>query len=126
MNMQLQKEVIPIKNSQVVKKCAAPKSLGEKRCEIRGGGRCDNNSVAKILIMKIQVNLVPSLGGGHTNLPELSLLKFLPLNYYHSHFWLPSLISHLFSPRLFGAAYFFYSLNILLCEIPTKHPDTAN
>jgi len=24
--------------------------------------------------------------GGHTNSPELSLLKFLPLNYYHSHF----------------------------------------
>jgi len=39
--------------------------------------------MVKILITTIQVNL---LGGGHTNSPELLLLKFLPLNYYHSDF----------------------------------------
>jgi len=27
------------KNRQAVKKCAAPKSLNEKRCEIKGGGQ---------------------------------------------------------------------------------------
>jgi len=38
MNMQLQKEVISIQKQQAVKKCAAPKCQGEKRCEIKGGG----------------------------------------------------------------------------------------
>ena len=40
--------------------------------------------MVKILITTIQMNLVP-LGLG-TNSPELSLLKFLPLTYHHSHF----------------------------------------
>ena len=41
--------------------------------------------MVKILIMTIQVNLVP-LGQLAQNSPELSLLKFLPLTYHHSHF----------------------------------------
>jgi len=44
--------------------------------------------MVKILITT-QVNLVPILlkfGEGLTNLPKSSALKFLPLNYYHSHF----------------------------------------
>ena len=39
--------------------------------------------MVKILITTIQVNLVPLLA---QNSPELSLLKFLPLTYHHSHF----------------------------------------
>jgi len=31
--------ILSIQNSQVVKKCVAPKSLGEKRNEIKGGGQ---------------------------------------------------------------------------------------
>ena len=38
--------------------------------------------MVKILIMTIQVNFVKQ----HKNSPELSLLKFLPLTYHHSHF----------------------------------------
>jgi len=92
MNMQLQKNWYLYKNSQAVKKkCAAPKSLGKKRCEIKDGGQeivnCDNSSMAKILIMTIQMNLVssPSETWRKTNLPKLSLLKFLLLTFHHSH-----------------------------------------
>jgi len=43
--------------------------------------------VVKISITTIQVILVPNpCGEGNTNSPELSLLKFLPLAYHHSHF----------------------------------------
>jgi len=42
--------------------------------------------MAKFLITKIQVNLVPNPREGNTNLPELSLLKVFPLAYHHSHF----------------------------------------
>ena len=45
---------------------------------------CDNSSMAKILIMTIQVNLCVLLQDSVPNSPEFSLLKFLPLNYYHS------------------------------------------
>jgi len=38
-------------------------------------------------------------GEGDTNSPELSLLKFLPLAYNHSHFLAATLISHLFSQQ---------------------------
>jgi len=31
--------VVYKQNSQAVKKCAGPKSQGEKRCEIEGGGQ---------------------------------------------------------------------------------------
>ena len=41
--------------------------------------------MVKILIMTIQVDLVP-LGQLAQNSPKLSLLKFLPLTYHHSHF----------------------------------------
>ena len=53
-----------------------------------------------ILIMPIQQNLF-CLSMFHydsaSNSPELSLLKFLPLSYHHSHSWPPSWILHLFS-----------------------------
>jgi len=39
MNMQLQKEVISIQKQQAVKKGAAPKCQGEKRCKIKGGSQ---------------------------------------------------------------------------------------
>jgi len=38
-------------------------------------------------------------GEGNTNSPELSLLKFLPLAYHHSHFLAAIWISHLFSQQ---------------------------
>ena len=42
---------------------------------------------SKVLIA-IQVNLVPIPSEvWSTNLPELLLLKILPLSYHHSHFW---------------------------------------
>ena len=72
--------------------------------------------MAKILMMTIQVHfcvlLQVSLGLG-TNSPELLLLKFLPLNYYHSYFLAATLILHLFSPWDFEAGSFFHSLLFL-------------
>ena len=41
--------------------------------------------MVKILITTIQVNFVP-IDQAAPNSPELSLLKFLPLTYHHSHF----------------------------------------
>jgi len=44
----------------------------------------------------------------HANLPELLLLKFLPLAYHHSHSWPPTWISHLFfTTAMLGATHFF-------------------
>ena len=48
-----------IQNSQVVIKCAAPKSQDEKRCENKGGSK-EMAVMAKILTRAIQVNLVLS------------------------------------------------------------------
>jgi len=47
------------------------------------------------------------LGGGHTNSPELSLLNFLPLNYYHSHFLAATFDFTLFHPGILGPHTFF-------------------
>ena len=72
-----------IQNSQAVKEeCGSQKGCGEKRCEI----------AAK-------------------NLPELSLLKFLPLTYHHSHFLAATLdFTSFFTIAFLRAAHFFYSL----------------
>jgi len=63
-------------------------SQGEKRCEVKGGNQemavMLHRLMAKIFIMIIQANFVPSPGGGHTNLSEFSLLNFLPLTYVPS------------------------------------------
>jgi len=46
---------------------------------------------------------VKSSGGAHTNSPELSLLKSLPLNYYHSHFLSATFdFASFFHPIIFG------------------------
>ena len=63
--------------------------------------------MVKILIMTIQVNFVP-------NLPELSLLKFLPLTYHHSHFLAATLdFTSFFTIAFLRGAHFFYSLAVL-------------
>ena len=69
--------------------------------------------MVKILITTIQVNLVP-LGQLAQNSPELSLLKFLPLTYHHSHFLAATLdFTSLFTmaflgPHLFFTAWLFW------------------
>ena len=48
------------------------------------------------------------------NLPELSLLKFLPLTYHHSHFLAATLdFTSFFTIAFLRAAHFFYSLAVL-------------
>ena len=73
MNMQLHKEVISMQKQQAVKKCAAPKCQGDKRCEIKGGGQemavIVASSMAKNLIMTIQVNLVQGPMEEDTQIP---------------------------------------------------------
>ena len=47
-------------------------------------------------------------GGGNTNSPELSLLKFLPLTYHHSHFLAATLdFTSFFTIAFLGVALFF-------------------
>jgi len=70
----------------VAKKCVVLEKAIVKRCDIQGGG-CNSKLVVKVLITTVQVNLVPNpMAPVNTNLPKLSLLKFLPLAYHHSHF----------------------------------------
>ena len=95
------------------KVCGPQKGYGEKRCEIQGGGPrngCDGRLMVKILIMTIQVNFVKR----NKNSPELSLLKFLPLTYHHSHFLAATLdFTSFFTIAFLRAAHFFYSLDVL-------------
>ena len=63
--------------------------------------------MVKFLITTIQVNLVP-LGQLAQNSPELSLLKFLPLTYHHSHFLAATLdFTFFFTIAFLRAAHFF-------------------
>ena len=49
----------------------------------------------------------------HQNSPELSLLKFLPLTYHHSHFLAATLdFTSFFTIAFLRAAHFFYSLAV--------------
>jgi len=53
-------------------------------------------------------------GEGNTNSPELSLLKFLPLAYNHSHFLATTFdFTSFFTTAFLGAAPFFYSWAVL-------------
>ena len=66
--------------------------------------------MVKILIMTIQVNF----SAASQNLPKLSLLKFLPLTYHHSHFLAATLdFTSFFTIAFLRAAHFFYSLAVL-------------
>ena len=67
--------------------------------------------MVKILIITIQVNLV--LLGLGTKLPKLSLLKFLPLTYHHSHFLAATLDFIFFHHSFSEGRTFFYSLAAL-------------
>ena len=69
--------------------------------------------MVKILITTIQVNFVP-IDQVAPNSPELSLLKFLPLTYHHSHFLAATLdFTSFFTIAFLRAAHFFYSLAVL-------------
>ena len=73
----------------------------------------DGRLMVKILITTIQVNFVP-IDQAAQNLPELSLLKFLPLTYHHSHFLAATLdFTSFFTIAFLRAAHFFYSLAVL-------------
>ena len=66
--------------------------------------------MVKILITTIQVNFCAT----SQNLPKLSLLKFLPLTYHHSHFLAATLdFTSFFTIAFLRAAHFFYSLAVL-------------
>jgi len=59
--------------------------------------------------------LIP-VGGSYTNLPELLLLKLLPLSDHHSHFWTATFDFTTFFMLPFfawAAPFFFYSLAVL-------------
>ena len=75
---------------------------------------CDGRLKAKISITTIQVNLGCLL---HVSLwfgTELSLLKFLPLAYLHSHFLAPTLdFTSFFHNSIFGGCTLFYSWAVL-------------
>ena len=63
--------------------------------------------MVKILITTIQVNFCAA----SQNLPELSLLKFLPLTYHHSHFMAATLdFTSFFTIAFLRAAHFFLQL----------------
>ena len=60
--------------------------------------------MVKILIKTIQVNFCAA----SQNLPKLSLLKFLPLTYHHSHFLAATLdFTSFFTIAFLRAAHFF-------------------
>ena len=64
---------------------------------------CDGRLMVKILITTIHVNLCFA-----PNSPELSLLKFLPLTYHHSHFLAATLdFTSFFTTAFLGAVPFF-------------------
>ena len=48
-----------------------------------------------------------------TNLPELPLLKFLPMNYYHSHFLATTFDFTSFFTQTFWVTHFIHSLAVL-------------
>ena len=90
-----------------MKKGAVLKSLGEKSCEIKGGGQ----QMAVIMLMLINFN------------NGCALLKFISINIIAANFWPPPLISQFFfSPRLFkAAALFFHSLAVFVWIIYPKN-----
>ena len=79
-----------------MKNGVALKSLGEKCCEIKGGGQ----EMAAMMLMLINFNMC-------------ALLKFISINIIAAISWPPPLISH-FSPGLFKAAPFFHSLAVFV------------
>ena len=82
---------IHTKTAKLSKNGAALKSLGEKSCEINGGGQ----EMAAMMLMLIKFN------NGSINITAAIS-------------WPPPLISLLFSPRLFKAAPFFHSLAVFV------------
>ena len=81
-----------------MKKGAALKGLGEKSCEIKGGGQ----KMAAMMLMLKKFN------------NGCVLLKFISINIIVAISWSPPLISQLFSPRFFKAAPRFHSLAVFI------------
>ena len=90
-------------------KKAAWKKLWNQRWQPRSG--CGGLIMAKFLITITQVNLWI----GNTNLPELLLLKILPLSDHHSHFWAATFdfTTSFMLPFLHGP-HLFYSLTVFV------------
>ena len=76
----------------------ALKCLGEKSCEIKGGGQ---EMAAMMLMLKILIMAV-------------CIVKFISINIFAAISWPPPLISQLFSPRHFKATPFFPSLAVFV------------
>ena len=74
------------------------KSLGEKSCEIKGGGQ----EMSAMMLMLINFNNAQPL------------LKLFSIYITAAISWLPPLILQLFSPRIFKTAPFFYSLAVFV------------
>ena len=69
--------------------------------------------MVKILITTVRVNFGAAWSIAQ-NSPELSLLKFLPLTYHHSHILAATLdFTSFFTIAFLMAAHFFYSLAVL-------------
>ena len=77
--------------------------------------------MAKNLITILQMNLMPNpSGGGNADSPELLLLIFLPLTYYHSHFLAATLdFTSFFILAFLGATQFFLQLGCFGLDIKT-------
>jgi len=99
--------------------CGPQECCCEKRCEIQTGSQeiksYDGWLKTKILIIKIQVNLVPNSSETWRNSPELLLLNFLPLTNHHSHFLVATLdFTSFLTTAFLGATHFFTAVLRLL------------
>ena len=76
--------------------------------------------MVKILITTIQVNFCAA----SQNLPELSLLKFLPLTYHHSHFLAATLdFTSFFTIAFLRAAHIFLQLGCFGLDLLNSKQD---
>jgi len=95
--------------------CSLQEYYCEKRCEIQSGGQemavmagykgkiFNNDTSGEFVLPSSHFNMIQ-----HTNSSELSLLKFLPLAYHHSHFLATTLdFTSFFTILFLGAAPFF-------------------
>ena len=64
-----------------MKKVVKSKVVAQKWLWWSDNGKNFNNNISGEFWCQFPV------GGGNTNLPEMLLLKFLPLSDHHSHFW---------------------------------------
>ena len=109
------------KNSKLWKKCSPKmpgwKKMWNQRWQPRNG--CDNNSMAKILITTIEVNLVPSPSETWRRTHKFTwifVIRFFPLNYYRCHFLAATFIFTSFLTQVFWGRTLFHSLLFLYID----------